>query len=166
MNTRTRLSVIASRTFLFALAWWILTEGSTASWWFGAPAVACATLLSVAILPPSPIAWLALLSFVPFFLARSVLGGADVAWRAFHPRMPIAPDLADYPLRLPPGLPRVCMVNAVSLLPGTLSAELDRDTLKVHVLDKRKDFTTEIEAVEQYVAAMFGASLNVAVRDE
>ena len=51
-------------------------------------------------------------------------GGVYVAWRAFDPRMPITPELIEYPLRLPPGLPRVILVNMVSLLPGTLSAEL------------------------------------------
>ncbi len=89
---------------------------------------------------------------------HSLLGGADVAWRAFHPGLPIAPDLIEYPLRLPPGLPRVFMANTVSLLPGTLSASLDRSVLKVHVLDSRRGVLAELEAVEQSVARMFGTS--------
>ena len=84
-----------------------------------------------------------------------------MAWRAFHPRMPIAPDLIEYPLRLPPGLAQVFMANTVSLLPGTLSAALERSVLKVHVLDGRKDFLTELESLEQSVARMFGVSLKV-----
>ncbi|MES9944702.1 MAG: Na+/H+ antiporter subunit E [Candidatus Thiodiazotropha sp.] len=55
--------------------------------------------------------------------------GLDVAWRAFHPRMPITPELIVYPLRLPPGLPRVILVNTVSLLPGTLGTELGGQAL-------------------------------------
>ena len=90
---------------------------------------------------------------------RSLLGGADVAWRAFHPGMPIAPDFIEYPLRLPPGLPQVFMANTVSLLPGTLSAALDRSVLKVHVLDSRRGVLTELETMERSVARMFGTSL-------
>ena len=96
---------------------------------------------------------------MPFFFRRSLQGGVDVARRAFHPRMPIAPELIDYPLRLPPGLPRVILVNTVSLLPGTLSAELDGQVLKVHVLDGLGDFMPELEALEQSVARMSGVSL-------
>ena len=82
-----------------------------------------------------------------------------MAWRAFHPRMPITPELIDYPLRLPPGLQRVILVNTVSLLPGTLSAELDGQVLKVHVLDGLGDFMSELEVLEQSVARISGMSL-------
>lgn len=96
---------------------------------------------------------------MPFFLIRSLLGGADVAWRAFHSGMPIAPDLIEYPLRLPPGLPQVFMANTVSLLPGTLSASLNQGIQKLHVLDGRNGVLAELEAVEQRVARMFGTYL-------
>ena len=152
-------STIVSRGFLFSLLWWFLSDGAVSSWWIGGPTVLLAVAASAALLPPAPFVWYEFLRFVPFFLMRSLLGGADVAWRAFHPNMPIAPDLIEYPLRLPPGLPRVFMANTVSLLPGTLSAALDKDMLKVHMLDSRKGFLEELEAVEQRVARMFGTSL-------
>lgn len=154
-------STIVSRGGLFSLIWWIFADGTAASWWIGAPAVLLAVTASTVLVPPTPFIWYEFLRFVPFFLLRSLLGGADVAWRAFHPRIPIAPELIDYPFRLPPGLPRVFMANTVSLLPGTLSAALDRSVLKVHVLDRRKDFLAELEAVEQSVARIFGTSLKI-----
>ena len=152
-------STIVPRGFLFSLLWWFLSDGAATSWWIGGPTVLLAVAASAALLPPAPFVWYEFLRFVPFFLMRSLLGGADVAWRAFHPNMPIAPDLIEYPLRLPPGLPRVFMANTVSLLPGTLSAALDQNILKVHMLDSRKGFLAELEAVEQSVARMFGTSL-------
>jgi multicomponent Na+:H+ antiporter subunit E len=69
--------------------------------------------------------------------------------------MPITPELIEYPLRLPPGLQRVILVNTVSLLPGTLSAELGGQVLKVHVLDSLGDFLVELQALEQRVGCMF-----------
>lgn len=154
-------STIVSRGVLFSLLWWSLTGGAASSWWVGVPAVLIAVITSAALLPPAPLVWYEFLRFVPFFIMRSLLGGADVAWRAFHPGRPIDPDLIEYPLRLPPGLPRVFMANTVSLLPGSLSAALDRRVLKVHVLDRRKDCLAELEAVEQSVARMFGISMKV-----
>jgi multicomponent Na+:H+ antiporter subunit E len=152
---------IVSRGALFSLLWGILSQGAASSWWIGVPAVLLAVAVSAALLPPAPFVWSQFLRFMPFFFLRSLLGGADVAWRAFHPGMPIAPDLIEYRLRLPPGLPRALMASAVSLLPGTLSASLDQDLLKVHVLDRRSDFCAELNAVEQRVARVVGTSLKI-----
>ncbi len=126
------------------------------------PAVLLAVIASNLLIPPTRLSWVEFLRFAPFFFIRSLMGGADVAWRAFHPGLPIAPDLIEYPLRLPSGLPQVFMANTVSLLPGTLSAELDQSVLQVHLLDRRRDFVAELEAVEENVARVFGVSLNVA----
>ena len=148
-------STVVSRVLLFSLLWWALTDGTAGSWWIGAPAVAGAVIISVTLVPPLGLVWREVMGFVPFFLWHSLKGGVDVAWRAFHPRLPITPELIEYPLRLPPGLPRVILVNTVSLLPGTLSAELGGQVLKVHVLDSLGDFLTELEALEQRVGCMF-----------
>ena len=148
-------STIVSRALLFSLLWWALTDGTAGSWWIGVPAVVCAVIISVTLIPPLGIVWREVIGFVPFFLWHSLKGGVDVAWRAFHPRMPITPELIEYPLRLSPGLPRVILVNTVSLLPGTLSAELGGQVLKVHVLDSLGDFLAELEALEQRVGCMF-----------
>lgn len=152
-------STVISRVLLYAIMWWVLTDSTAGSWWIGVPAVACATFVSVALIPSSGIVWREVIGFVPFFLWHSLKGGVDVARRAFHPRMPIAPELIDYPLRLPPGLPRVILVNIVSLLPGTLSVTLDVQILKIHVLDSRGDVMSEVEALEYRVARMCGALL-------
>jgi multicomponent Na+:H+ antiporter subunit E len=151
-------STVASRSLLFALVWWMLTEGDAQSWWFGIPAVTCAMIVSMALLPAVPLVWRELPGFTPFFLWRSLQGGGDVAWRAFHPGMPIAPAVIDHPLGLPEGLPQVLMVNIVSLLPGTLSTALDGRVLRVHVLDSRGNFLTELKAVEHRVAKLCGVS--------
>ncbi len=148
-------STVVSRALLFSLLWWALTDGTGGSWWIGAPAVAGAVIISVTLVPSLGLVWREVMGFVPFFLWHSLKGGVDVAWRAFHPRLPITPALVEYPLRLPPGLPRVILVNTVSLLPGTLSAELGGQVLKVHVLDSLGDFLAELEALEERVGCMF-----------
>ncbi len=149
----------ALRAVLFAMIWWILTDGATDSWRVGAPMVLLATVVSIALLPPSSWSLVGIIRFVPFFLWRSLCGGVDVARRTLHPQLPISPGLFYHPWRLPPGLPRLFMANTVSLLPGTLSAELDADYLQVHLLDEQKDFLSELKMIEQRVAAMFGISL-------
>ena len=150
---------IVFRSLMFLLIWWVLTDGSAASWWIGLPAVLFAVITSSALVPPVHLAWLECIKFIPFFLRHSMTGGIDVAWRAFHPRLPITPDLIEYPLRLPQGLPSVLMVNIVNLLPGTLSAALDQNLMKVHILDSTNDVTGELASVEEKVARVFGITL-------
>ena len=154
------------RAVAFSLLWWVLTAGAVESWWVGAPVVLIATLVSVALVPAVSWSPAGVANFVPFFVWHSLRGGVDVAWRTFHPRMPIQPGLIEYPLRLPPGLSRVIMVNTVSLLPGSLSVELGADCLKIHVLDTRNSVVSEIIMVEQVVARMFATALNSAVGGE
>ena len=159
-------STIVSRGVALSLIWWILTDGTAASWWIGVPAVLLAATVSAALIPPVPLVWSELLRFVSFFLLHSLLGGVDVARRALSPKMPIDPYLIAYPLRLPPGLPRIFMINTVSLLPGTLSAALDQDVLSVHVLNRHKDVLAELEMLEKKVARIFNIPLNNSTKGE
>ncbi len=147
------------RAVLFALLWWILTDGAVDSWLVGAPVVLFATLVSVMLLPAFSGSLTGIVRFVPFFFWRSLYGGVDVARRALHPRLPISPGMYDHRWRLPPGPPRVFMANTVSLLPGTLSAELDEKHLHVHVLDETAAFAEALKELEQRVAALFGLEL-------
>ncbi len=152
-------SAVVSRLLLMSVIWWALTDGSAESWWIGVPAVACATIVSVVLVPTTGLVWWEVLRFIPFFLWYSLKGGVDVARRALHPRMPIMPEIIEYPLRLPHGLPQVMLMNAISLLPGTLSVDFEGRMLKIHVLDGLDDFLPELEALERHVGRMLGSTL-------
>lgn len=156
------------RAALLALLWWVLTEGDPAGWWFGTPVVALATLASLALLPPaaSRWRWRGALRFIAFFLWQSWRGGVDVAWRALDPRLPLDPQVLQYPLRLPAGLVRVLLVNTVSLLPGTLSADLRGDSLRVHALAGGPQVWQSLQRVEVAVAGLFGLALPPGATDE
>ena len=157
---------ILFRGVLFSLIWWSLSNGVTASWWIGVPAVLLALISSLYLLPPMTMVWSAWLKFIPFFISRSLYGGIDVARRAFHPALPLAPDIVKIPLRLRAGLARVFMINTINLLPGTLSVSIDQNQLKVHVLDRHQDFRSEILQVEEYVSRLFGIPLQTADQGE
>ncbi len=143
------------RALIFALVWWLLTEGQAGSWWIGVPAVLLATIVSMQMLPRVAIRLSGLWRLVPYFLYHSLLGGVDVATRALHPKLPIAPDIVDYRTGLAAGLPRVLLTNMISLLPGTLSVMLEEDRLRVHVLDGTVDITASLQDLEQRIAAVF-----------
>lgn len=75
--------------------------------------------------------------FVAFFVLESLRGGFDVAWRSLHPRLPVRPEFFEHEIALPQGQPSTLLISVISLLPGTLSAELRRDEhlLVIHALN-------------------------------
>ena len=152
--------MVLGRAALLTAVWWTLAEGEP-SWVFGAPVILLALALSLAIAPPRAgrLRPAGLAYFAMFFLRESLRSGFDVARRALHPEMPLAPALLDYHFRLPPGPARLFMVNVVSLLPGTLSADLSESGLVVHVLDRSLPMHDQLQVLERYVAALFGMSL-------
>lgn len=86
---------------------------------------------------------------------QSVRGAIDVAGRAFAPDMGLRPCFRPYPLTLPQGAPRVMFMNTITLLPGTLSAEIQGDTLIVHMLDARTALEPELADLESRIRAVF-----------
>lgn len=145
----------------YALLWWILTGGDQASWVIGLPVVIAATAANLMLLPA--VGWRCSLTgmarFLPYFLWQSLLGSVDVAKRALNPRLPLAPFLLHYFLRLPTGSARIFFANTVSLLPGTLSAELLDDCLTVHALDEALPVRAKLQTLEARIADLFALQL-------
>lgn len=155
------MSAIWLRGLLFALIWWILTEGRVDGWFVGLVFIVLALLASLRLSPPvqmrlSP---LGLLGLMGFFLVQSLRGGVQVAAMALHPRLTLAPERVEIALRLPPG-PATRMLTAIlSLLPGTLSIALEGDRLRLHALDGRLPIEHEVRAAERRIARLFGVRL-------
>lgn len=147
------------RALLLAGGWWTLIEGDPSGFAFGVPVVAAATLASLALRAPHAPNWrpLGLLRLARYFLTGSILGGLDVARRAFSPRLPLAPCVVRHPMQLSPGPARSLFMGMLSLMPGTLSVDLDGHDLAVHVLvDGGETLRRKLEALEVRVADAFG----------
>ena len=149
------------RFVVLSLLWWVLTGGRVDAWIIGVPTAALAAVVSMRLAGEHKTRWrpLGLLRFVCHFLRWSFLGGVDVAWRAVHPRLPIEPQNIDYPMRLPDGPARVFFMGVVSLLPGTVTADIRGDVLVVHVLDAGQPVRRHLEALEESVGGVFGVAV-------
>lgn len=138
--------------------WWVLSDGVLAAWSIGLPVVAGTTWWclrqrrSTARLPrPSGLA-----TFLVYFLTQSLRGGLDVARLAVSPAASLRPGFTTYAIRLPPGPARRLFVNTVSLLPGTLSADIDADRLLVHRIGTGPAENADLRDCETRIAALFG----------
>jgi multicomponent Na+:H+ antiporter subunit E len=104
----------------------------------GLVAAALATWVSLRLLPPAPgrLRLGVLARLVGRFLWQSLVGGLDVARRAFDPRLPLNPGYLRHPSRLPDGTSRAVYGALTSLVPGTLPVGSAPDgSLIYHCLD-------------------------------
>jgi len=156
-----RTKVLINGLLLSAL--WVAFAGyeDPMSWVIGLPTVIAATWshnnLSSRQNGGASIA--GILRLLPVFLWESFKGGFDVARRVLRLRLEINPGLFDYRLNLCSTSARVLYVDLVSLMPGTLSADLRGDLMRIHALDLRRDSVTELRRLERQVAAVFGQSM-------
>jgi multicomponent Na+:H+ antiporter subunit E len=152
-----RLRVIAVRIVLFSVLWLVLAGWRWDEWWLIAIVIGASVASSMWYWPPGDlrIRVLPLLAFVPYFITQSVLGGWDVARRAFAPSLPIDPGFVAFELRLtsPPAVTTFAWI--VSLLPGTASTQLEGSRLLVHVLDATADNETRLRDLETRVGRVF-----------
>ncbi|MBW7057397.1 Na+/H+ antiporter subunit E [Paracoccus bogoriensis] len=158
---RIRLRRLILPIVLLALIWSMLTDWRLDAWVFGLPALAIAAGLLLAM-PPSRrwrLSPVPTLFFALWFAVQAVRGAVDVALRAMSPRMPLRPGFRSWRTFLPEGAPRIVLANAVTLLPGTLSAEIEGERLVIHVLDNRLDHDRALADLESRIAAIFTAHL-------
>jgi multicomponent Na+:H+ antiporter subunit E len=128
-------------------------------WYVGAPFVVLATWLSLQLWTEYRLSLRGIARFLPWFALQSLAGASDVARRALLPSMPLRPGLVRHRLRLPAGVCRVSLANVVTMLPGTLSADLVDDELVVHTLDTGRDMHAMVLDLEPRIAALFGLDL-------
>ncbi len=94
--------------------------------------------------------------FMAYFLLESLRGGFDVAFRALHRRLPVHPHFFDHRIDLPAGPPTVLLVSVISLLPGTLSADLSDDGRLVRIHAINEEPAEAVQELERRIAELFG----------
>lgn len=153
------LRALLFRLVLYTVLWWGLSEGRLPSILPALGFIVLTTGVSFSCIPPGRwnIRVTALPGFLIFFLVQTFLAGMDVARRAFHPQLPLAPDVVAYTLQLPRQSAKIFFVWTVSLLPGTASVALEENQVLIHVLDKHQAQQDKLQSIEERIARLFSA---------
>lgn len=80
--------------------------------------------------------------YIPVFLWECLKANFDVAYRVLHPNLPISPGIVKIKTDLNSDTGLTFLANSITLTPGTLSVDIDKDNgvLYVHWIDvKDKD---------------------------
>jgi multicomponent Na+:H+ antiporter subunit E len=140
--------------------WWVLIEGDPTGLVFGAAIVVPVSILSCRFYPPSGyrLHLPGTLAFARYFIVRSAVAGVDVARRLLAPTVKVNPGYLTVSTCLPAGSPRWLLANTLSLMPGTLSVQVQDNSLELHCLDLDLPVAADVRATEQQVAGIFGLS--------
>ena len=99
-----------------------------------------------------------LVRFVLYLMWQIVLANWDVARRVISPAMPINPGIVRVHTELKTPLGRMILANAITLTPGTLTVNIEGDTLCVHWIDVTSE---DVEAATQTIVGDFEKYLEV-----
>lgn len=151
---------VAAGGFLLAACWGVFFGAEPLSWVIGLPAIAAALVVRLRTDGPEGAVFSGpgCIRFALFFLRASLAGGIDVVIRAFHPRLPLRPGFVTRRLRLSLPVARILCAATASLLPGTVSVELDEDRLTLHALDCGSRLDEQMAELELRVGGVFGLS--------
>ena len=154
-NRQIQMRRVVIATAVLATIWWILNPADPLSWIIGGPTVALGTA-AVLLLPPSGtqhISIAGLFRFAAYFLTQTVLGAIDVAFRAFDPWRNAQPSFVEWETDLPEGPALWMFANTITLLPGTLAAEIEGPCLTIHLLNR--DLEPDLSHLEIRIRDLF-----------
>ncbi len=150
---------LVRRVVFFAAVWWVLLGGSATGWLIGLVAIPGAAAASSLLGPSAPLRLRPgpIVRFVLSFLIESLRSGVDVARRALHPGLPLDPGFVNFPMRLPDDTSRVLLAATVTMLPGTITAEIQAERLVIHTVDTKMPVEARVRRTERLIAALFAA---------
>lgn len=149
---------VLSRLAIFTLLWLPLAGTRVESPVIGALAILAASVSSLLLWPQSGLylRWRNLPPLVCHFFVHSLLGGIDVARRAFSRSMPLEPAFLHYQTSIRSEAGRVLFIWVIGMMPGTASVDLQHtDRITVHVIDIREYNESNLRRIEQKIAAVF-----------
>jgi len=106
--------------------------------------------------------WYFFVYYLPVFLWECFKANIDVAYRVAHPDLPINPGIVKVKTTLKSDTALTFLANSITLTPGTLSVDIDRDNsiLYIHWIDvQAKDVKTAtsliVERFEKILRKIF-----------
>ena len=81
------------------------------------------------------------LYYIPIFIWKCFKANIDVAWRVFHPDIPINPGIVKVKTTLKSDTALTFLANSITLTPGTLSVDVfpEEGCLYVHWIDVKSE---------------------------
>lgn len=99
--------------------------------------------------------WLRILLYLPWLFYKIVQSSLQLTKLILHPALPIAPQLISVETKLRHHAAVVLLGNSITLTPGTITAEVYRNKLVVHAMDKALTEDITSKQIESKIADIF-----------
>ena len=99
--------------------------------------------------------WLRILLYLPWLFYKIIQSSLHLSRLILHPALPIDPQLISVESKLRHTAAVVLFGNSITLTPGTITAEVDRNNLIVHAMDKALSEDFESKEMESKIADIF-----------
>ena len=99
--------------------------------------------------------WLRILLYLPWLFYKIIQSSLHLSKVILHPALPIDPQLISLESKLRHNAAVVLYGNSITLTPGTITAEVDRNKLIVHAMDKALSKDFEGKEMESKIADIF-----------
>jgi multicomponent Na+:H+ antiporter subunit E len=101
----------------------------------------------------SPVRIFWFLVYLPVFFYYVMKANFDVVYRALHPKMPIKPGIVKIKTNLKTDSGITALANSITLTPGTLTVDLNKDGyLYVHWINVKSE---DVEEATKFIAQRF-----------
>ena len=112
----------------------------------------------VKMLNPVRLFWLIL--YIPVFAFYVIKANFDVAYRVFHPNLPIKPGIVKVKTKLKTDIARTFLANSITLTPGTLTIDVVDDIMYIHWInitsvDQMEETKIIVEKFERFLRRIF-----------
>lgn len=104
--------------------------------------------------------------FIPFLIWEIFSSSLRIAYLIIHPRMPIKTGIIKFKTNLPNMPARVLLGNSITLTPGTVVLQIEKDEFIVHSLTSDTDVAHIDHSLAAEVAKLYGTDTGRVVCDE
>jgi multicomponent Na+:H+ antiporter subunit E len=99
--------------------------------------------------------WSRVLLYLPWLFYKIIQSSLHLTKLILHPALPIDPQLISVESKLNHHAAIVLLGNSITLTPGTVTAEVDRNKLIVHALDKVLSEDVTSRQIESKISKIF-----------
>jgi len=147
-------------SFLIAFIFWILLNNSFDPLILGIGAILsfilalifCSRCDVFSEIKLTPQAFFYTLMYLFVFLYELIKSNLDIARRVVSPSLPISPGIVEVKTKLKSKMGRLILANSITLTPGTLTIDIQEDTLYIHWIDVK---TENIDAATEHIVRKF-----------
>lgn len=93
--------------------------------------------------------------YAMWLISRIVVSSVQLAWMVLHPKMPIDPVEMTFTTQLRSPLARTFLTNSITLVPGTMTVDIDGDKITVHALKRSCCDDLVSGALQSRIAGLF-----------